>query len=72
MKPIEEYDIDDLKQVYRVLHGQLQENPDLMDSDVLQDLQTLLQASAKTDGVDVSNHALWAAWLNGGVILRSV
>ena len=37
-----------------------------MDSGLLLDLQTLLQARAAAEGVDVSIHAQWAAWLNDG------
>jgi hypothetical protein len=37
-----------------------------MDSELLLDLQTWLQAKAGDEGVDVSIHAQWAAWLNDG------
>jgi hypothetical protein len=66
MKTLEHYELRDLKRIYRTLHGQLQQDFELMDSELLQDLQTYLQAQAKTDGVDVSLHAQWAAWLNDG------
>jgi hypothetical protein len=64
--------LNDLKLVYLALHAQLPGNPVLMDSDLLQDLQTHLQATARAAGVDVSHHAQWATWLNNGVVLRSV
>jgi len=66
MKTLEHYKLRDLKRIYRTLHGQLQQDFELMDSELLQDLQTCLQAQAKADGVDVSLHAQWAAWLNDG------
>ena len=66
MKTLEHYELRDPKRIYRTLHGQLQQDFELMDSELLQDLQTYLQAQAKADGVDVSLHAQWAAWLNDG------
>ncbi len=66
MKPIDEYQLTDLKRIYRTLHGQLQQDFELMDSELLQDLQTWLQSRASDAGVDVSVHAQWAAWLNDG------
>jgi len=72
MKALEQYSLDDLKRIYRHLHSRLQEDFELMDSDLLQDLQTLLQRRAREDGVDVSVHAQWAAWLNDGVQLRGI
>ena len=72
MKTLDQYSLDDLKRVYRHLHNQLQEDFELMDSDLLQDIQTLLQSRAREEGVDVSVHAQWAAWLNDGVQLRSI
>ena len=38
MKPLAQYPIDELKKLYLVLHGQLPEHPDLMDSELLHDL----------------------------------
>ena len=66
MKSLESYELTDLKRIYRTLHGQLQEDFELMDSELLLDLQTWLQAKAGDEGVDVSIHAQWAAWLNDG------
>lgn len=66
MKQLDGYELTDLKRVYRTLHRQLQEDFELMDSGLLLDLQTLLQARATAEGVDVSIHAQWAAWLNDG------
>ncbi|WP_018878098.1 MULTISPECIES: hypothetical protein [unclassified Thioalkalivibrio] len=59
-----QYPIIELKLVYSTLHAQLTLEPDLMDSELMADLQTHLQQAAKADGVDVSTHSQWAAWLN--------
>lgn len=72
MKTLADYDPSELRLIYRLLHGHLQNELDLMDSELLHDLQRHLQALARAEGVDVSVHAQWAAWLNGGVTLRSV
>lgn len=71
MKLIDCYALDELKLVYRVLHAALPEQPELMDSGLLEDLQRELQAQASAEGVDVSLHAQWAAWL-GGPLLRGL
>lgn len=72
MKTLSDYAISDLKLIYQMLHERLPTDPMLMDSDLLQDLQTYLQQQASNDGVDVSMHAQWASWLNGGTSLNSV
>lgn len=72
MKTLDQYALNELKLIYLTLHTQLPGNPMLMDSDLLQDLQTHLQGMAKAAGVDVSHHAQWATWLNNGVVLKSV
>jgi len=64
MKTLTEYPLSELKLIYSLLHAQVLEQPALMDSELLQDLQSLLQAQATQDNVDVSSHAEWAAWLN--------
>ena len=64
MLPVNEYNLGELKLVYRLLHNQLPEQPALMDSQLLHDLQIHLQQQARDDGVDVSSHGEWAAWLN--------
>ena len=64
MKDIKEYPVSELKLIYQILHSQIQENFELMDSSLLHDLQTTLQLHAKEDGVDVSLHNEWSAWLN--------
>ena len=66
MKPLDQYQLGDLKHIYRTLHAHLQKDFELMDSELLHDMQTYLQIQAGKDGVDVSLHAQWAAWLNDG------
>jgi hypothetical protein len=64
MQRLDEYPLAELKLVYRLLHSQLPEQLELMDSRLLDDLQSYLQQQARESGVDVSLHADWAAWLN--------
>ena len=59
-----QYPVNELKLVYSTLHAQLTLEPELMDSELMADLQRHLQQAAKSDGVDVSTHSQWAAWLN--------
>lgn len=63
MKALSDYALSDLKLIYQILHQKLPEEPGLMDSDLLADLQRYLQQQASNDGVDVSLHADWASWL---------
>ncbi len=63
MKSLDQYPLAELKLIYRLLHDQLTSHMALMDSELLQDLQGLLQKRARADGVDVSLHAQWSAWL---------
>lgn len=72
MRPLDQYDVEELKLAYRLLHAQLPDHPGLTDSALLQDLQRHLQACARLEGVDVAIHAKWAAWLNNGVVLTVV
>jgi hypothetical protein len=64
MKNLNDYPLAELKLIYSLLHSQIIEQPALMDSDLLHDLQRLLQSQATQDNVDVSAHADWAAWLS--------
>ena len=64
MKNLTEYSLSELKLIYSLLHSQVLEQPALMDSNLLQDLQSFLQTQATQENVDVSTHAEWAAWLN--------
>ena len=65
MNPIDSYAISELKLIYSILHSQVLEHPGLMDSDLLQDLQSFLQSQASKDDVDVSDHGQWDDWLKG-------
>ncbi len=65
MQRFSTFDIDELKRVYRILHDNLLSDMDLMDTDFLEALQRWLQYRASQDGVDVTDHSLWDAWLNG-------
>ena len=64
MSNLTAYDHDELKLIYRVLHANLLENLALMDSDFFCELQSSLQTLARLEGVDVSDHAQWDAWLD--------
>lgn len=64
MKNLDTYPISELKLIYSILHSQVLEKPDLMDSNLLQDLQTFLQSQASKDNVDVSDHGQWDDWLS--------
>lgn len=72
MDPIDQYDLNELKLIYLILHAALPDNPQLMDSELLQDMQTWLEHMAKKNGVDVAHHAQWATWFNNGVTLRGI
>lgn len=59
------YDPDDLKRVYRALQLQIMESPELMDSQLFEDLQVHLQRLARLDEIDPRDHRQWEAWLRG-------
>lgn len=63
MKNLNEYPLPELKLIYSLLHSQIIEQPALMDSDLLHDLQHFLQAQATHENIDVSTHSEWADWL---------
>ena len=65
MKNLDAYAISELSLIYSILHSQVLEHSELMDSDLLQDLQSFLQSQAAKDGVDVSDHGQWDDWLKG-------
>lgn len=62
------FEISELKVVYRSLHAHLMDHLELMDTDFLTNLQSWLQHVAAQQGVDVSNHAAWDAWLGNQVV----
>ena len=57
------YPLAELKLVYRMLHAQLTECPELLDSELLLDLQKHLQLQARREGVDPTDHAQLDRWL---------
>ncbi|MBA5867324.1 MAG: hypothetical protein GDA67_11600 [Nitrospira sp. CR1.3] len=59
------WDLAQLKSLYRSLLTGLRAEPggDLDESDCLMELQVFLQREAKDEGVDVTHHAVWEAWL---------
>ena len=65
MQRFSAFDVDELKLVYRILHKNLLSHMELMDAEFIEALQSWLQYRAGEDGVDVSEHAQWEAWLNG-------
>jgi hypothetical protein len=68
MQPLSHFDAADLKLIYRILHKGLMQNLELMDSDFFERLQGWLQTCARSEGVDVSNHSEWDAWLGNRVV----
>ena len=58
-----EWAVAELKLIYRVLHSQLLQHHELVDSTFFHQLQTHLQSQARADGVDLADHAQWDAWL---------
>jgi hypothetical protein len=55
--------LSERKLVFRVLHAHLADHTDLMDAKLLDDLQRSLEAAAKAEGVDVTDHGAWDRWL---------
>lgn len=72
MEALQQYPLEELKLVYRTLHAALPLNPELMDAALLDDLQRYLMVRAREEGVDVSLHAQWAAWLGESPSLRGL
>ena len=66
------YPLAEQKLIYRVLHRNLADHPELMDTQFLDELQRSLQQSAQADGIDVSDHGQWDAWLGNEVVACSV
>lgn len=58
-----ELQLPEMKVVYRALHAHLAEHLELMESDFFSSLQRELQARAKAEGVDATDHGAWDAWL---------
>ncbi len=64
MKTIADYSITELKLIYNLLHANVSSHFELMDSELLSDLQKHLQNAASREGIDVTHHAHWQAWLD--------
>lgn len=58
------HELAELKLVFRALHRQLGQYPDLMDTHFLIELQRLLHEAATRDGVDIADHGAWDRWLD--------
>ncbi len=69
---MDSYPLDERKLVYRVLHRNLTDYPELIDGDFLHDLQAMLQKAAQADGVDVADHGAWDAWLGNAPVSCAV
>jgi hypothetical protein len=69
---MENYEIEELKLIYRVLHRQLTQNPELLDSQFFEDLQRHLQKRAIFDGVDIGDHGAWDSWLGNELMSCSL
>ena len=57
------HSLEELKLIYRVLHDQLTDRPELMDTHFLMELQNFLHAQFRAAGVDTTNHSEWDSWL---------
>ena len=64
MKTIADYPSSELKLIYTLLHAGVSSHFELMDSELMADLQKHLQNLASKEGVDVTHHAQWKAWLD--------
>jgi len=65
---VEKYALEELKLIYRVLHGSLMENVALLDAHFFTDLQTYLHRRAQAEGVDVGDHGAWDVWLGNEAV----
>ncbi len=69
---MDSYPLDERKLVYRILHRNLTDYPELIDGDFLHDLQVTLQKAAQAEGVDVADHGAWDAWLGNAPVSCAV
>jgi hypothetical protein len=65
---VENYPLDELKLIYRVLHRHLAQHTELLDARFFDDLQRHLQRRAQAEGVDVADHGAWDAWLGNAPV----
>jgi hypothetical protein len=63
LKNLSEYPIDELKLIYHVLHTNMPQQPQLMGSYLLQDIQAQLLQQAKEQGVELNSPQQWSDWL---------
>ncbi len=63
MKTFADYPLKEMKLLYTVLHKSVPQHPALMDVKWLFDLQHYLMLQASNEGIDVTLHTEWAAWL---------
>jgi hypothetical protein len=68
MQRFSPFDLGELKLAYRALHAHLMEHVELMDTSFFEELQRWLQYRAGQEGVDVSDHAAWDAWLGNTAV----
>lgn len=69
---LENYPLTEWKLVYRILHGQLTRHTELLDAVFFEDLQRHLQRQAQAEGVDVTDHGAWDAWLGNEAVSCAV
>lgn len=55
--------ISEWKTVFRILHANLARELELMDAEVFAEMQRQLHRAAEAQGVDVTDHDAWDAWL---------
>src|SRR5262245_5885090 len=67
-KRMERYPLAEQKLIYRALHSQLMDRPELIDSAFLHDLQAALQRKAQAEGIDIADHGAWDEWLGNAPI----
>jgi hypothetical protein len=65
---MERYSLAEQKLIYRSLHSQLMDRPELIDSAFLHDLQVVLQRQAQAEGIDIADHGAWDEWLGNAPI----
>ncbi len=60
----EKYDLKEWKLIYLQLRNAITVYPELLDSEMLNDLQTYLQGKAESIDLDPLDHETWINWLN--------
>lgn len=57
------HSLEDLKLIYRILHQDLRDHPELMETHFLTELQAFLHQQAQKEGIDGTDHGAWDSWL---------